>query len=95
MQNDGKILKMIETLANGYSYESAQRELSYEYQQDRVWMIFRNLSILVIWTKVASALEGLTYLIIVSPDQLRGAEDVVQTFLQHLSVLLVGQDTEH
>ena len=36
-----------------------------------------------------------TYLIIVSPDELRGAEDVVQTFLQHLSVLLVGQDTEH
>ena len=59
MQNDGKILKMIETLANGYSSESAQRELSYEYQQDRVWMIFRNLSILVIWTQVALALEGL------------------------------------
>ena len=50
---------MTETLANGYSSESTQLELSYEYQQDRVWMIFRNLSILVIWTKVASALEGL------------------------------------
>ena len=50
----------MKTLANGYSSESAQGELSYEYQQDKVWMIFRNLSILVIWTQVASALEGLT-----------------------------------
>ena len=51
---------MMKTLANGYSSESAQGELSYEYQQDKVWMIFRNLSILVIWTQVTSALEGLS-----------------------------------
>ena len=31
-----KTLKMTETLANGYSYESTQRELSDEYQYDRV-----------------------------------------------------------
>ena len=31
---------MAETLANGYSYESAQRELSNEYKHDRVKMIF-------------------------------------------------------
>ena len=31
---------MTETLTNGYSSESAQRELSNEYQQDRVWMVF-------------------------------------------------------
>ena len=29
-----KICKMTETLANGYSYGSAQRELSNEYQHD-------------------------------------------------------------
>ena len=50
-----KTLKMIETLANGYSYESTQRELSNEYQHDRVKMIFNNLCILVLWTKVDSA----------------------------------------
>ena len=31
-----KPLKMTETLANGYSSESTQRELSNEYQHDRV-----------------------------------------------------------
>ena len=36
IQNDAKkMLKMIETLANGYSYDSAQRELYNEYQHDR------------------------------------------------------------
>ena len=51
--------KMTETLANGYSSESTQQGLSNEYQNDRVWMGFRNLCILVLCTKVASALEGL------------------------------------
>ena len=52
---------MTETLANGYSYESTQRELSNEYQHDRVQMLFENLCVLVLWTKVASALEGLSF----------------------------------
>ena len=52
-----KTPKIIETWSNGYSSKSTQPELSYEYQQDRVWMVFRNL---VIWRKVAVALEGLT-----------------------------------
>ena len=43
----------------GYSSDSVQRELSNEYQHDRVWMVFKNLCILVLWTKIASALEGL------------------------------------
>ena len=34
---------MTETLANGYSSESTQWELSNEYQHDRVLMIFKNL----------------------------------------------------
>ena len=51
---------MIETLANGYSSESTLGELSNEYQYDRVGMFFKNLCILVLWTKVASALKGLT-----------------------------------
>ena len=50
---------MIETLAHGYLSENAQRELSNEYQHDRVKMVFKNLSVLVLWAKVASALEGL------------------------------------
>ena len=36
IKNDAKNLKMTETLAYGYSYESTQRELSNEYQDDRV-----------------------------------------------------------
>ena len=50
---------MTETLAYGYSLESTQRELSNEYQHDRVWMVFKNLCILVLWTHIASVLEGL------------------------------------
>ena len=60
MQNDAKKRKMIETLAHGYSSESTQLELSNEYQCNRVLMVFKNLCILVLWTKVASALEGLS-----------------------------------
>ena len=50
---------MTETLVNGYSSESTHQELSNEYQHDRVSMIFKNLCILVLWKKVALALEGL------------------------------------
>ena len=51
---------MTETLAHGYSSESTRRELSNEYQDNRVSMVFKNVCILVGWTKVvASAKEGL------------------------------------
>ena len=50
--------KITETLGNGYSSESTQRELSNEYQHDRVLIVFKNLRILVLWTKITSALEG-------------------------------------
>ena len=50
---------MTETMANGYSSESTQRELSNEYQNDRVWMVFKDFLSLVPWTKVVSALKGL------------------------------------
>ena len=50
---------MTETLPNGYSSESTQRELSNEYKHDRVLMVFRNIYVFVLWTKVVSALEGL------------------------------------
>ena len=43
---------MTEPLARGYSCESTQRELSNEYQHDRVSMISKNLCILVLRTKV-------------------------------------------
>ena len=48
---------MTETLANWYSSESTQRELSNEYQYNRVEMVSKNLCILVIWVRVASSLE--------------------------------------
>ena len=51
---------MTETLANGYSSESTQRELSNEYQHDRDKMVFKNLCVLMLWTKVASILKGLS-----------------------------------
>ena len=55
-----KNLKNIEILAqHGYSSESTQRDLSSEYQQDRVKWFHKNVCVLVLWTKVASALEGL------------------------------------
>ena len=50
---------MIETLVYGYSSDSTQREVSNEYQHDKVKMIFNNFCIFVLWTKIASALEGL------------------------------------
>ena len=46
---------MTDTLAHWYSSESTEKELSNEYQHDRV----KNLCIIVLWMKVASALEGL------------------------------------
>ena len=49
---------MTENVAYGYSTESAQRELSNEYQNDRVRMFSKNVCILVLWTNVASALVG-------------------------------------
>ena len=52
----------METLANGYSSESTRRELSNEYQDDRVSMVSQEFCILVLWTKVVSALEGLRLL---------------------------------
>ena len=55
---------MIETLAHGYSSDSIQRELSNEYQHGRVLLVFKNLCVLVLWTKVALALEGLNFIVI-------------------------------
>ena len=46
---------MIEILANGYSSDSAQQELSNEYQHDRIKMIFITFYFFVHLTKVASA----------------------------------------
>ena len=60
IQNDAKKTdsKMTEMLTNGYSYENSQRELTDEYQHDRVWMAFKKNCLFVLWTKLASALEG-------------------------------------
>ena len=50
---------MAQTLANGYSSDCIQQELSNEYQHDSVQMVFKNICALVLWTKEALALEGL------------------------------------
>ena len=50
---------MTETQANGNSSKSTQRELSNEYQHDRVMMVINKFCVIVLWMKVASALEGL------------------------------------
>ena len=42
-----------------YSSESIQQELSNEYQHYRVYMVLKVLCVPELWTKVASALEGL------------------------------------
>ena len=55
-----KNFEMTEPLARGYSSESSQQELSNQYQQDRFQIFFKNLCVLVLWPKVALALEGLT-----------------------------------
>ena len=34
---------MTETMANGYSFESTERELSNEYQHNRVLMVFKRI----------------------------------------------------
>ena len=39
---------MTETLAHWYSSESTQRELSTEYQHDRVSMVFKEFCVLVL-----------------------------------------------
>ena len=52
---------MTEILAYGYSSESTQRELSNEYQHNRVKVVFKNLCIIVLWTKLALAMEGLKH----------------------------------
>ena len=55
---------MLETKANGYSSESTDRELSNEYQRNRVLMGFKNVCVLVPRTKVASALERQLWLVV-------------------------------
>ena len=77
---------MTETLAYGYSSERTQFALSNEYQYDSVWMVFKNLCILVLWKIVASALEGfiipsLTELI------LRGPHNTATEYLRPLPYL--------
>ena len=47
------------TLAHGYLSESTQRELFDEYQHNGVPIVFRNPCIIVLWMKVAIALERL------------------------------------
>ena len=64
---------MTENLTHGHSSVSAQRELFNEYQMTGFrW--FSNLGVLVPWTKVALALEGLSLL---------DSRVVIYTFMLH------------
>ena len=45
------------------SYQSTHRELSNEYQFDRVSMVLKNICVLVLRMKVSSALEGLNQMV--------------------------------
>ena len=42
--------EITETLANGYSPDGTQQELSNEYQHDKVYMFFKNMCAIVLWT---------------------------------------------
>ena len=57
-------------MANGNSSESTQRELSNEYQHERVQMVFNFFCVIVLWMKVALALEGLIQEIYTKHDQM-------------------------
>ena len=50
---------LVKLASSSIRVKGTQWELSNEYQHDKVQRIFKNLCILVLWTKVASALEGL------------------------------------
>ena len=54
-----KSWKIAETLAHEYSSESTHRELSNEYQHERVCMVTQNLCTSLLWTRIVSAYEGL------------------------------------
>ena len=70
IQNDAKNLKNDWNPANGYSNERTQRELSNEYQYKGLDG-FQRFSVLGLWIKVASALEGLKRIISTSLSQNR------------------------
>ena len=53
-----KKLKITQSLANGYSFNSTRQELSYEYQHDSVLHGFQNVCVIVPLAKVASASQG-------------------------------------
>ena len=55
-----KLNKCLKSWHIGYSSENIQWALFNEYQHDKVWKVFKNLWVLVLWTKVALALKGLT-----------------------------------
>ena len=80
---------MTETQAHWYSFDSTQRELSNEYQHDRVWMVFKNICIVVQWRKVASALEGLIFRYATTHHPHLWLIDNLATGLSHIVLLVL------
>ena len=50
---------MTETLAHGYASESSQRDLSSEYQHDRVQIFFKNMFVFQLWTSSIEWVKGI------------------------------------
>ena len=82
-----------ETLANGYSSESTQWELSNEYQHDRLWIFFENRCIFVIWMNEALALKGLKGQTSTSSSYLEACNRNQQP-LQISAILLMRTDSD-
>ena len=66
---------MTQTLPHGYSSERTERELSDEYQHDRLKMDFKNTCVLVLCMKLALALGGLSLPVICPLYQLSKASN--------------------
>ena len=80
---------MIETLAHGYSSESTQQELSNEYQHNRVSIVFKNLCVLVLWTKISlyiGRVNTVTVSVHVIPTQQSLQEELTHNLITKKSV---------
>ena len=79
-------------MANGYSSDSARRELSNEYQDDRVKMIFIIFFYFVHQKKVTSAADRLT---IIAPPQQAFSPTRAGDHIDFFNSLLAGCATRY
>ena len=79
--------EMTETLTNGYSYESTQWELSYEYPQELVVMTFVIICFFLHWRKVTSAAKGFSVTRKVCDPYICGVYTVSDAFWNTLTTM--------